>query len=1068
MMNYANAQNLASYGRGNDTELIHMTPGEVKGLQALALAHGGSLTINPETGLPEAGFLERILPMVIGAGLTVASGGALTPLMAAGITGAGYGLATGSVEKGLMAGIGAYGGAGLGAGLTSAGTSSLVNAGGEEAVKQAIATTGQEAASQAAGQTIAGEAAKTAALEGITLPANYAELAAQSATPQQIAGIQAQNALANNPALQQAASQAANPLDVVRASGMGNVANSAQVVNPTVGQSVSNMGRGLTAGPSSIYNSLPSGTLPAVAMTALTPDTADTTQAGYQEDEYDRRLKGYKLSPDYQAYVAPRPNPYYRPTYAAEGGVMNSFDDESGVDMASGGIARYRNKGKTNVMQDYLDRQEKEQAQMQKHLSTNPSSYFPDVGIFRDPDIDTARKDALTASMIRLGKAGKGAGIKAVPLPKTSIRGLGDVRGATPEIEEAAEGGVMGYNLGGYSDGGRMLEGPGDGMSDSIPASIAGKQPARLADGEFVVPADVVSHLGNGSTDAGAKKLYKMMDKIRMARTGTKKQAPEVNADKYLPVKTAASGGIAGYASGGVIGYAEGGDTGAKDIARVYETYLGRTPSASEIKSWQDTGASFETISQGIRKSEEASAFVADKKNAEKIVSTLYEDQLGRKPDADGLKFWSESLASGTPLQEISQGINQSLEGQNFDTQYITSLYRQNLARNPEQAGFQWWKSMAQDAGYTPKELEAILKQSATVEQAGRNIVPGTVFTEMELAALESDPFGGRYATKSIYDLLPDAVNVSTIGNRKAQFVNPVTQQSVVSNFGNNTWSQASGEEVLNIPQVQAAINVARSNGTLTETGFNSLITDLRAAKTPEQTRAAFAKPQAQVVIDALYGQQIGEDVDLGRARLEAEGRQGVLNANDTGYYQDNRVLSDAYQQAGLTVPFNYNAYKGVDTRTGQADLFTPGRFQDKQRDLINTLNRNNPYRTSYQPINRGIANMPASVRDPYSDEGLAFLYGQMMDQYAPAPPGQVNPATFVSNAPYTYIPPPINNLTLNNPISDASKPVLADVIAATPVVADAGATGGKAGGLMAIDRKKRAKDKTRKGLKAA
>jgi len=73
-------------------------------------------------------------------------------------------------------------------------------------------------------------------------------------------------------------------------------------------------------------------------------------------------------------------------------------------------------------------------------------------------------------------------------------------------------------------------------MSDSIPATINGRQPARLADGEFVVPADVVSHLGNGSSDAGAKKLYSMMDKIRQARTGKKKQAPAVKAGKYLPV----------------------------------------------------------------------------------------------------------------------------------------------------------------------------------------------------------------------------------------------------------------------------------------------------------------------------------------------------------------------------------------------------------------------------------------------------------------------------------------------------------------------------------------------------
>lgn len=93
----------------------------------------------------------------------------------------------------------------------------------------------------------------------------------------------------------------------------------------------------------------------------------------------------------------------------------------------------------------------------------------------------------------------------------------------------------MGGHLGSYSDGGRLLKGPGDGMSDDIPAKIGKKQPARLADGEFVVPADVVSGIGNGSTDAGAKKLYAMMSKVRQARTGTKKQGKEINPNKYMP-----------------------------------------------------------------------------------------------------------------------------------------------------------------------------------------------------------------------------------------------------------------------------------------------------------------------------------------------------------------------------------------------------------------------------------------------------------------------------------------------------------------------------------------------------
>ena len=108
--------------------------------------------------------------------------------------------------------------------------------------------------------------------------------------------------------------------------------------------------------------------------------------------------------------------------------------------------------------------------------------------------------------------------------------------GEQPMYQALAKGGIS--DLGGYSDyagGGRMLKGPGDGMSDSIPASIAGKRPARLARDEFVVPADVVSGLGNGSSDAGAKHLYAMMDRVRQARTGSKKQGKEINARRFMP-----------------------------------------------------------------------------------------------------------------------------------------------------------------------------------------------------------------------------------------------------------------------------------------------------------------------------------------------------------------------------------------------------------------------------------------------------------------------------------------------------------------------------------------------------
>ena len=117
---------------------------------------------------------------------------------------------------------------------------------------------------------------------------------------------------------------------------------------------------------------------------------------------------------------------------------------------------------------------------------------------------------------------------EADPRGREKIRYSGSYTAGTPY--KAAQGGLLSLHR-----GGNFLSGRGDGMSDDIPAMIGTKQPARLADGEFVIPADVVSHIGNGSSKAGAEKLYAMMDKIRQERTGRKRQSPQINAAKYLP-----------------------------------------------------------------------------------------------------------------------------------------------------------------------------------------------------------------------------------------------------------------------------------------------------------------------------------------------------------------------------------------------------------------------------------------------------------------------------------------------------------------------------------------------------
>ena len=144
------ARAVQSKGRNGDSMLVHMTPGEVGGLQSLARATGGSLTVNPHTGLPEANFLKSLLPTLIGVGLSFTGVG---PLMAGGLVGGFETLRTGDLGKGIMAGLGAYGGAGLGSALTSAGGASAM---GAEAAKQTAAANATGTAAGALNPTTAG------------------------------------------------------------------------------------------------------------------------------------------------------------------------------------------------------------------------------------------------------------------------------------------------------------------------------------------------------------------------------------------------------------------------------------------------------------------------------------------------------------------------------------------------------------------------------------------------------------------------------------------------------------------------------------------------------------------------------------------------------------------------------------------------------------------------------------------------------------------------------------------------------------------------------------------------
>ena len=205
----------------------------------------------------------------------------------------------------------------------------------------------------------------------------------------------------------------------------------------------------------------------------------------------------------------------------AEGGLSEAQRREYGLQTRAQRASR-------NLSKTYEEMEAEREKEMMKLLGERS-----DPGII--PRSRTQQMSSpFSAAMAEHARLGKKSKVPVVPMPKTN---LGDIDNYMDIPIDAASGGIM-YGLGGYSDGGRLLKGPGDGVSDSIPAVIGKRQPARLADGEFVIPARIVSELGNGSTEAGARKLYAMMERVQNTRKksiGKKKVAVNSKADKHLP-----------------------------------------------------------------------------------------------------------------------------------------------------------------------------------------------------------------------------------------------------------------------------------------------------------------------------------------------------------------------------------------------------------------------------------------------------------------------------------------------------------------------------------------------------
>jgi hypothetical protein len=492
------AQGLASLGRGNDSMLVHMTPREVQGLQGLAMAHGGSLTINPETGLPEAGFLDFVLP-VAGSFL------GLPPWLTASLMAGKTLIDGGDLGDAAMAGLTSYGGAKIGEGLSSFGAAPKVPTAQLNAVKNApytgvFGSTGQLGANMGFGSTatsLTDDLVSSIDDIGTKLPSNVGA-----------------DALAKTQNIAPDFTNAYKGSIDLGTKDLTNLARDNYLISPTSATPTTGL-RNL----SESFASKPVGV-----------DIPGATTAASNQNMFSGIAEKASKFPDQLGAAVSDPVGFAR--HIGEGDAL----------LGGAKIGMY---GASPFMEDILKPQEYAGYEdPEKGKWTSESG-----GLSFNPKYSTNLR--LGPNLNQPIRAAKGGAISSYAVGGTvTTGGLRDLYGTT-DSPSNAQLSRDGYGVGrldslareqamtqaqttGYARGG-YLDGQGDGMSDSIPATIEGKQPARLADGEFVVPADVVSHLGNGSSKAGSKRLYAMLDKVRHARTGNKKQGKEIKPEKYMP-----------------------------------------------------------------------------------------------------------------------------------------------------------------------------------------------------------------------------------------------------------------------------------------------------------------------------------------------------------------------------------------------------------------------------------------------------------------------------------------------------------------------------------------------------
>ena len=478
-MHYSHmAEHVRSRGRGDDTMLIHMTPAEVSGLQNLAMAHGGSLTINPDTGLPEAGWLGKLLPTLLG-GLGMAFG--IPPVWMGALGAIGGTAITGDIKQGLMAGLGAFGGASLAGAAGLGGALGHVGAGiglpGSTAAVMHPAVGGMGDISNfvngpANAANIAAEGGKSIAQTGIGAAMSNFGQAAQAGLPGGIIG-RAAPMLAATGAIQ-------------------GVSNAFTPTQKDAKQAPDEYGY---IGPYQAHSQ-------ALTANAITPGQMANFDP-YNFDSSERDYFGPMTYTDRAGnpwIPGQKTTPKNMRGYAGGGQIGNN---QTAVNTQTIPQPAQQMMDGSYSMQSQPQSDQQSQPQPQMPMQTTPSPYMQSSG-YGQPQGGIKGLPGLAAG----GTLHMRSGSFVMPARETAEFGNGSSSAGQQVLAKL---------------GGTPIHGSGDGVSDSVPARINGKQQARVARDEVHFSPEAVARVGGGDHKKGTQKLYALMDKAQKARMSAKR-----------------------------------------------------------------------------------------------------------------------------------------------------------------------------------------------------------------------------------------------------------------------------------------------------------------------------------------------------------------------------------------------------------------------------------------------------------------------------------------------------------------------------------------------------------------